>query len=687
MIFGKRTIFFFIFLLFLPFFSYSNVPQDIQSGIEICNELFKTATDYSRLKSTEENGANQIIIPAIYKQQLLSENENKFPYNIVITFLSEKKNEDFYSHDFDMTQGRSGQNGLPGAASTQSRENFIIVFDSCNIYSHKEILSELMYYLETTPLDFNVTIVLGYGNIQKIRQHSMLYGIDTFISSLNPEDSYTAIQVLISDRKNSINSGYSEKAAPAWLINDVQESLTNSAGKFMFKYISDKNISQDITLQKLTENGIPSLSINFHEDETTSEKITGFVKNVLTLYNPTASAEWAHHALIIPWLNTKYANITEYQLVKMVIVLLFLSIAFITALSFFNHYFKRNSWRGIKKIFFIVPLIFVIMMITLGSGSFILSKLSYTGMSSIKKNSNSFFMFTFQLSFTLLLLSQLFYFLAEFNPVERIRTLDFLVLFSASFNLIIFVIIDIAFLPVFLFIFLITVFQFIFQGRLFHVISGFFLIIPYIPYVIRRFEYEDFSTFFSIATPAFYTAAISAAVMPFLLFYFRCICSVKTNSKNKRNDIKLLIFLIFVTAQIILFISIRIYNTNLVRHTDPEKILCIQKNSGKKSTMFYEDKIILGKKVRNLSIRMPRQCELCSLMITGTEENPVLYSSSDFEVVRKTSSAFKIPYKPPRELIFSYAVPEEPSQINLTVIYPTEKENLFELETIQIQTE
>ena len=155
-------------------------------------------------------------------------------------------------------------------------------------------------------------------------------------------------------------------------------------------------------------------------------------------------------------------NLSEKTTVKIIIVIVFLWIFFLLFFIFINHTKKKYDWQQIKKIWFVVPLTFFLILFSfwIGRTFFLFASASFSN------NSKLFAMICTQFLLTFILLSAVYEFLLIFNLYFEEHSIDFLITFCCFINQSFFILIDISLFPIFMFICILSILALIIKNNI-----------------------------------------------------------------------------------------------------------------------------------------------------------------------------------------------------------------------------
>jgi len=627
----KNRGFFLIFcFLFANFFLFSQQTQN--KGVLLSDDIF------SYLKSLKAE-------PKI--QNLVSNINNQYPYNIYTSF-----NE-----------------------NSSSGKTLLFVFKQEDFYTGKDLIKALISTLKTTELNFSTTILFACGENSRLYKEGMIYGTDIFLNSIDSNKNYTAIYFDLSAEQNQITVSSNKIMSPAYLIQNCYNSYFNNSikvyhPKFYISQINRFNFLYDRNLDTFFLNEIPAIKLSFSSEvELPQQKNVIF--SIIETFNSQKTQDWDQHFLMLYLFNTYYL-LSEFNIIKLLIFIIFLIAVFIFTLGFFNSFIKFTAWKNIRNLWYLSPVTFLIIYF-----SFFLGKGLYLPLSRGNTYLNILQLLNVQLILAVIFSSAtyLLYSLLETKADER--SIDFLILISTFVNQTVFTFFDISLFPILSLFFVTTLFTIIFRKFFSHIYLFLIMICFLLPYVHYFLASSESGILFRyISTNTIYYPITAMILTPIFLLYLRILIKFSTEHSDAKSKI------IFSGGAFGIFILIFIcLNTasyiNLNKNKTVQNKILITKNYQKKININYSDKNIFDDIIRTINIQMEDGAEICDIQIISEEGNPVLYSDFDYEQINSKSAFFRIPTNPPSSLSISYGTSNIPSSIKVTAIYPSEVSDKF----------
>lgn len=631
-----KKAFFFLTFLFFSLLS-ENLLFANTSGYEISTQVYN--------KFYEKN-------LKISTQNIVISGENQFPYNIIVQFDRKNSKNDFFN------------------------KKLLFIVDQEQSLNNLQLIKNLIEILKKSSYDFDLELLFSYGDVQKVFKQGMISGSQVFLNNSNLSENTTVVILDFSSSKNSIITSSNGTSSPSFLVktgynifldNKIESNLPTY-------YISQQNkyhFFVDNQLNIFFQQGIPAIKFSFSQNEE-QNKIIFFCSDFIENYSKNTNYSWDQHFIIIKFFNNYY-RITEQNIVRLIIFIFFASVLFISLLSFINSNKRNTTWKRIKKIWFSAPLTFLIILASFffGKGIYFIFRKCFSLTGSIT------FLLSLQLILSFLFSSTYYVFqLKKGQETINEKSIDFVLIFSTGFNLIVFSFIDISLFPLMLLIFILAILMLIVKNRQFHIVIFFLMCIPLFLYVHTIISNSDlflFKTFFTTENIIFIPESL--ILTPIILTYFRIFASFKTKLFNyKRIIITIANSFCFLTICII-FSGISV--SKFLEKENTIKIPTINKINADLIEISYSDNPIFSDTIRTLKIKIPDNTFQCSVILSTNKNSPILYSDYDFEVLSPTQASFLIPYKPGSEFSFIYGTENLESEILVNIITGDETLNIY----------
>lgn len=586
----------------------------------------------------------------IRTQNLISSGQNQFPFNVIIFFRGNNNSKDFFS------------------------KQVLFVIDQEQALQKTEFVENLIENLQKSSYDFDIQILLSYGDNQKVLKRGMICGTQCFINNSNTNENTTAIILDLQNTENKIITSSNSIASPSFLVktgcdlflkNDFNANLP-------FYYISQQNkfhFFVDNQLDFFFEQEIPAIKYCFSNEEE-QNKICNFCEDFVQSFSKNKNYSWDQHFIIFK-LPTKYQRLTEKNIVIFIIAMFFSCLVFFSLLSFINSNLQNQTWKKIRKIWFALPITFLIILgsFFLGKGVYLIFANEFSLMGKVV------FLFSAQIILSFLFSAIYFVFRLKKGFINE-KSLDFLLIFTTGLNLFVFSFIDISLFPLMFFMFLLAIIMLILKKRPIHIVVFVFMIAPFIPYIHTILSTADiflFQIFFTKQNKNFIFESL--IFTPIIFTYFRILTSFKTKLYSYKR-------LIITTTSSFCFIAIclgvtSIFVTKIYNKKITSKIPQINKINADLIETSFSDKKVFSETIRTLTVNVPENTLQCSVVLKTEKDSPILYSDYDFEVFSPTESSFKIPYKPGKEFSFVYGIENPQSVISIEIITGDEELSVF----------
>ncbi len=635
---NKRRIFCYILIFLFCSFSSAFAQKNELSGIELCSEV------HSFLK---KNGFS----PS--SQSLVVSGENTFPYNIIVTFTAE--------------QNTSG-------------ENLLLVFFQEEVLENQEIITAALARIREAQYPFTVTVLFAYGEKQELERADMIYGTKVYIDSLNTNLSYTAVIFELEGEKNTIEAAAEGLSSPSQLIKNSM-NLYSSCGigkklpSIVISQLSSYSFISSRILKIFFENNIPAIKlcfgdiINADKNQVIENIITGFVSS----YSKSAENRWEHHFMIIKLFGS-YHTVSEKMILKIITPTIFLWLLFIFILFFVNRRMKRHTWSTIGRIWWSVPLTYLLLSVTFfASGCLfrnIFPQASYAG--------KIYGQLIFQICSSLFITLSAYLIILTLNYGFTERAIDYLLVISCFINQSLFILADISLSPIFIIICFLSLIALTVKNNYLHIAIFLMMIAPLVPYgnrMITTSDLQALSTFVTGSRSIF--IIIPLVLYPVYLVLFRILSSVRSSRKK-------ISFLIISTALAFVLISAALVTLGIVRtHSFNkkqriEKEIAINPAGNELISLSIYDRIVFDDTIRTLDIDLLTDCEICDVLISTEENNPILYSDNDYTNPAGNTARFRIPNNPPKKMSFSYGAAKVPCKITVSAVIKGQEEGDFQ---------
>ncbi len=620
----------FIFL----FCSLASAQNKELAGIELCDDI------HSFLK---KNGFSPSA------QSLVVSGENTFPYNIIVTFPPEEQT-------------------WP--------ENLLLVFFQEDVAANKELIKESLKLIREAKYPFTVTALFAYGEKQKLQKADMIYGSKVFLENLNTNISYTAVIFDLEAKTCDIETTAGGLSSPPVLIrNALNLYKASGIGKglppFILSQISSYSFISSRILKDFFDSEIPAikLSIGKLEAEKKSDICVKIISGLVEDFSKSADNTWEHHFLISSFFGS-YHIISEGTILRIVTPTIFLWLLFIFILIFVNRRMKRHTWYTIGKIWWSVPLTYLLLVLCFSAGAYFFPNF----FPNISDAGKIYGQLILQICFSLFITLAVYLLILTLNYNFNERAVDYLLVISCFINQSIFILADISLSPIFIVICLLSLLALTVKNNYLHIAVFLLMILPLIPYGHRMIGAADLSALSDFLASSKMTSLVIPLVLyPVYIVLFRIITSVRTNRKKTRYVITAAsVSFVLISAALISLGIIRTSSLNKNQHKEPEITLS---NLGEELiSLTASDEEIFDDTIRTISISLKEDCLLCDLLLTTEDINPILYSDNDYINPSANTARFRIPDNPPKEMTFKYGAAKVPCHITLSAVIEGQQE-------------
>ena len=616
------------------------------AGIELCSNV------HTFLKSNGFSPATQGLVVS---------GENTFPYNIIVTFSPE-------------------QNTSP--------DNLLLIFFQDDVPQNQEIIKESLQAIKEAEYPFTVTALFAYGEKQKLDKADMIYGTQVFLDSLTTNLTYTAIIFDLEDCQNTVETTASGLSSPPQLIKNSFNlyricGINGKLPRILLSQLSSYKFISNRILSGFFDNEIPAIKLCLGNIPEASKvtKTCAVIKGSVELFAKNVDSSWEHHFLIF-LLFGRFHIISELTILQIVVPTIFIWILFIFVLIFVNRRLKRHTWQTIGKVWWSVPLTYLILV-----GSFYLAGTLFNNLLPTASYAGKIYgQIVLQLLTGLFFTFIAYILILVMNYGFQERAIDYLLVISCFINQSLFILADISLCPIFIIICLLSFLALTVRNLRLHIAVLFLMIMPLIPYAHRMISAADLrelSEFLSGTKPSI---VIPLVLYPVYLVLFRILTTIRTRKENVR---KLLIY----TASIFAFITISLITLGIVRtkqlkskHETVNEITYNPKGE-ELIELSYSQKHIFGDVIRTINVALPQNCLLCDLTITTEQVFPILYSDNDYTTISNNAVRFSIPDNPPQKMTFSYGAAMTPCKITVSAVTEgsTEGEYQFISKSIEVE--
>lgn len=635
-----------IFVLILFFFSSQFCFSAQQkTGEDLCNQVFS----YFSKKGLSP-----------YSQSIINGGTNNFPYNIILSFPSTQQ---------------------------KTSNNLTLCFKLEEILKNKDYIVELSKYINQNNFDYNIFILIAYGESQHFVSRNLVYGSEVYAKSLSSTDNNVALNINLYSTENSVVTGSLGISAPSWLIKNTynaykSQEINQAIPLFYISQFARYRFNDDRVSGYFLINDIPCITANFNltpEEQFKAEKV---LENFLQNFYPLEKNFWDQHSVMVNFWG-RNIWLSEFDIIRLILICIFLSFIFVFCLGFINSTIQHKAWLELRKNWYVIPATILITTLSflLGKGLYLLFHRIFDIQTHV------FNLPILQISINFIVISIIYTLEVRFHKIYSERSIDFLVMISSLVNLILFTFIDVSLFPLFLVFYALSVLCTIFRKSIWHVIIYALIVFIYIPciYKIYNNSSETLLKFILLNTKSL-PLIFSFILLPLNLIWFRIYTKVEKKDFTIKNS-SLTVFITFV----ILLISFSVLsNTLFKKQTEIQSLRQIPPAEDDNSLIHitYKDEIVFDEAIRTVQIELGEEPVICNFNVDSIMSTPVLYSDNDYRITNSNSVSFLIPANPPTKMSFSYGTNKSSSSsLNVTAVFWNEEQNFYFTQTKNILVE
>ena len=607
-------------------------------GLELCNSV------YNFLKKNAFHPETQ---------SLVTSGENTFPYNISVTFNS---------------------------PDSSTKENLVIIIPQEDINDNQAELKETLSNLKNQNNNFNITVLFAYGEKQKIEKQDMIFGTQVFMESLNSNLEYTAVIFDFDAERNSIETISSGMASPSWLIRNSYNiykelGIDSKLPRFFLSQIASYKFIHNRQLSNFFDNEIPAIILKIKK--TDIEKYSGgmieqTILKTVEKYSLLQNKNWEHHFFMMK-LFGRYRILSERFLLRIILPTILLWITFIFMLFFVNTQLKKRAWSTIRKIWYSIPAIYILL-----TFCFFISRLILTNLLPDASDAGKIYgILVTQILASLFISLCFFVTILSINYNFDENAIDYLLVICCFINQSTFILIDISLAPIFISICMLSLIALTVKNNALHVMIFILMLIPLIPYgnsVISLADTRQLAIF--IKSNSLILLVIPLALYPNFIILFRTLTSMRSKKNTIFNIVKGAVgYFIFVSASLAALglIRFKLVNENQISSPSIE----LSAKGEEIINLSYTDNRIFDDLIRTINIGLKEDCLLCDVQVTSRAQNPVLYTDNEYRTISSNSVRFIIPDYPPRNMTFSYGASTQPCRIMVSAVIEGEEKGTY----------
>jgi hypothetical protein len=430
---------------------------------------------------------------------------------------------------------------------------------------------------------------------------------------------------------------------------------------------------------------IPAIKLtlgNISDDKTVeADTKIKIISDFVELFSEKADTSWEHHFLIIKLFGS-YHTVSEKMILHIVIPTIFLWLLFIFILVFVNRRLKKHTWYTIGKVWWSVPLTYLLITIGFFLGGALFRNITVNSSYAAK----IYGQLIFQISISLLLTLSAYLIILTLNTSFNERAVDYLLVISCFINQSIFILADISLSPIFIVICLLSLLALTVKNNYLHFALFLLMIMPLMPYVNRMVNTANIkylSDYLAARKSIYFVMPL--VIYPIFIVLFRIITWIRS-SRKKINYVIISAGLIFafITLTFSIFGFVRIRGLNK-KQSQPYEIK-INPSGSELIELSVNDKNVFDDIIRTIDINLKKKCLICDILITSEEGTPILYSDNDYTNPSVNQSRFSIPNNPPDEMSFSYGASKAPCRITVSAVYEDENSGSYQFISRSLDT-
>ena len=639
-----RAKLFSIFFISLMLFSRTFANSNSLNGIELCDSINQ---------SLKKSGFS------LSTQSLVASGENYFPYNNLIKIKGQDEN---------------------------TSETLVFVFFQEDAANYSDLIKEVTKELTAKSYPFNITILLAYGEKQKIQKLDMIYGTQVFVESLNSNHNYTTIIFDFDNDSYGIETSSLGQFSPSWLIQNSCNTLMEAdiGAKLPLFYLSQvlsNKFAKNRTLSTFFKNEIPAIILKLKKPDSDNSLTKEIILKSAQKFENTKNTNWDHHFMMIR-LFGRYYTLSESAILRISIPVIFVWLLFIFLLFFINTRQKKRAWSRINKIWFSVPVIYIIL-----NASFFLMRFWFTNtLSNLSSPAKIYGILTSQIIGALFISELFFILILSLNNNFEVKSTDYLLVICCFINQSIFILLDISLSPIFMTVCLLSLAALATKNNLLHILIFILMILILVPYgnaVINNSDLDLLSKVISTNNKMIY--AISLALTPCFVILLRILTSIRSRRKSFSSIIAGTSISFSLIALFLILTCVIRTKQNYIKQVEAPGIE-IGSEGPELIDISFSDTSIFGDTIRTLEINLKKECVICDVQINTQSQNPILYTDNDYSSNSENSIRFKIPDYPPSNLVFSYGANQVASKIIVSAVIEGSSDNNYKFisKTLQI---
>lgn len=599
----------------------------------------------------------------------VNDHQSDFPFNITVDFPA------------------SSDNLLLQKVIIQ--EKLLIVLSQDDCMEKPDLFTNLLSILSAQNLNYDIKILLSYGENCNIPGFQIASGIGEYLKQLeNPQD-YAVLILSLCAEKTKVISGSGNIVSPSWIVKNAYDSINKNRLlssfeacyiSFMFKH----NLFIDEELEYFLKSGLPAIHVFLNKD-LEAEKAGNFLSDFVIFSEEESGFSLDNHSIMVTvfhhslWIN-------EDTITFFILLSIFITFLMLAAYGFINGSFKLQAWKHIKRIWFYPALIYL-----LSVGIYVGYRFFKIFLESKGIVLPIYISLCILLPMNLAVISYAFVAALKYSPTFKRRTVDFLTLICASLNLVLFPLYDITLFPIFAVEFVLAWLSTIFTKNIFHIFILILFEVPFMPFLSQVFSTTDPVILQKIITENWVLApALYFLLLPQYLNCFRVLTGFNFYWLDKKlagmsTDRKNIIIMAIFLGAFEIILSFILPQSLMQDHSNfPETVILESPEPFIAASIKNEE--VFGDTILRININSEKPLYLCNVQVSGKNKNPIMFSDYDYVLEDSKTSVFTLPLYPPEKLTFAYGTNLlENESIIITGVY--EEEGILYSQKLIIQAD
>ncbi len=554
---------------------------------------------------------------------------------------------------------------IPGLVPVASDEaDLYLLIPTEDAVTHIKLISDFIKALTESKRGYRLKVVFSYGDYSLASTESELKGAQVFLGSIAGSAGASVICLRFSDEENAVLSGGGKHAAPGYLVRLSGEafraaSLSYTLSGGMLCSLHRFGILESGGLSGLfLKNGVSALAVNVN----TAYKNAGEYQKTLAFLEQLAASYDSDKAMVkdTHFTALKIAGRTHFIsgafTVTAFIALVCLSAFFFCEFSFRNTERAKNILRGVKKIWYLIPLTLLVTALSFLLGGK-LADFLYAAFRISK-----FERIAVKITAGFCIVSALFALSVKLHGVFDSKSYAALLTIAATVNLFFFSMIEVS-----LFYLFAAEYGIAYAARAVKrtralCVTALLLALPFIPYIVsasRSLTESAASALAGASLPA--NALLACAFLPFEFVWLRIFTRLNKKWKSialsggKMRRRNLIVFAAACALLVAVLTGVKSLLIERYRLQDGRARIVIAPGTDERLTVSYVDSDYFGETARTISIKLTAAPENCSVILEGQGANSVLYSEYAYLSEKKAfRDSFMIPASPPKSMTFRY---------------------------------